>query len=123
MRLTVAHSYSSHLYPHLGRSSIVPSGTSFHRPAAQILPPSATQPIFAASQRLDYELELGFVYGGPSTPLGTRLSPAAARERIFGAVLLNDWSARDVQSWEYVPLGPFLSKVRRQAGKCYTSDG
>lgn len=92
-------------------SSVVVSGTPFHRPVGQILEkPGDKQPIFAPCRRLDYELETGFVYGGPASKLGQRLSPAEARRRIFGLVLLNDWSARDIQTWEYVPLGPFLSK-------------
>ncbi|GAK64871.1 fumarylacetoacetase [Moesziomyces antarcticus] len=81
-------------------SSIVPSGTPIHRPVGQILDkPGDTQPVIAPCRRLDFELEVGF-----------RLSPAEAADRVFGAVLLNDWSARDIQTWEYVPLGPFLSK-------------
>lgn len=92
-------------------SSVVISGTPFHRPVGQILEkPGDKQPIFAPCRRLDYELETGFIYGGPASKLGERLSPAEARKHIFGLVLLNDWSARDIQTWEYVPLGPFLSK-------------
>jgi fumarylacetoacetase len=92
-------------------SSIVVSGTPFHRPVGQILDkPGDKQPIWAPCRRLDYELEIGCVYGGAATKLGERLTPNQAREHIFGFVLLNDWSARDVQTWEYVPLGPFLAK-------------
>ncbi|SPO23577.1 related to fumarylacetoacetate hydrolase [Ustilago trichophora] len=92
-------------------SSIVPSGTPIHRPMGQILEkPGDTQPIVAPCKRLDFELEVGFFYGGKPTKLGERLSPAQAADKVFGAVLLNDWSARDIQTWEYVPLGPFLSK-------------
>ncbi|KAN0066492.1 hypothetical protein ACQY0O_000586 [Thecaphora frezii] len=92
-------------------SSIVVSGTPFHRPCGQILPdPSAETPVFAPCQKLDYELEIGFVYGGPATAPGQRLTPSEARSRLFGCLLLNDWSARDIQAWEYIPLGPFTSK-------------
>lgn len=92
-------------------SSIVVSGTPIRRPVGQILDqPGDTQPVIAPCRRLDFELEVGFFYGGKATQLGERLSPEQAEDRVFGAVLLNDWSARDIQSWEYVPLGPFLSK-------------
>ena len=92
-------------------SSVVVSGTPFHRPTGQILDkPGDKQPIFAPCRRLDYELEIGCIFGGAPTKLGQRISPAEARKQIFGFVLLNDWSARDVQTWEYVPLGPFTSK-------------
>ncbi|CBQ70829.1 related to fumarylacetoacetate hydrolase [Sporisorium reilianum SRZ2] len=96
---------------HARASSVVVSGTPVRRPVGQILDkPGDAAPIVAPSRRLDFELEVGFFYGGKETQLGERLSPAQAAERVFGAVLLNDWSARDVQTWEYVPLGPFLSK-------------
>ncbi|WOO78091.1 Fumarylacetoacetase [Vanrija pseudolonga] len=92
-------------------SSVVVSGTPFHRPTGQILDKVGDkQPIFAPCRRLDYELELAFIYGGAPTKLGSRLSPSEARKHIFGYTLMNDWSARDIQTWEYVPLGPFLSK-------------
>ncbi|EPQ32052.1 uncharacterized protein PFL1_00250 [Pseudozyma flocculosa PF-1] len=91
-------------------SSIVVSGTPFHRPCGQILPPQAEEPVFAPCKKLDYELEMGFVYGGSATKPGQRLSSSEARKHLFGCFLLNDWSARDIQAWEYVPLGPFLSK-------------
>ena len=65
----------------------------------------SVQPSIAPTKRLDFELEMGFVYGGASTSLGQRLSPSAAARHLFGVVLLNDWSARDIQTWEYVPLG------------------
>lgn len=92
-------------------SSIVVSGTPFHRPVGQILDkPTDKQPIWAPCRKLDYELEIGFIYGGSPTKLGERLTPSEARKHIFGMVILNDWSARDIQTWEYVPLGPFLSK-------------
>ncbi|BEI80340.1 hypothetical protein CcaverHIS002_0108690 [Cutaneotrichosporon cavernicola] len=92
-------------------SSVVISGTPFHRPVGQILDkPGDKQPIFSPCRKLDYELEMGVIYGGKETKLGERLSPAECRRRTFGLVILNDWSARDIQAWEYVPLGPFLSK-------------
>lgn len=92
-------------------SSVVVSGTPIRRPVGQILDKVGdTQPIWAPCRRLDYELEIGFIYGGAATKLGERLTPTEAREHIFGLVLMNDWSARDIQTWEYVPLGPFLSK-------------
>ena len=90
-------------------SSIVVSGTEIHRPMGQILPKDAEQPVFQASGRLDFELEMGFIVG-KSTNLGERISTKNAAEHIFGMVLFNDWSARDIQKWEYVPLGPFLGK-------------
>lgn len=94
-----------------GRSaSIVGSGTPVRRPLGQRPPAGdATEPAFGPSQRLDFELELGFVTGdGP--PLGTPMPIGEWHDRIFGVVLVNDWSARDHQRWEYQPLGPFLSK-------------
>lgn len=90
-------------------SSVVVSGTDFHRPMGQILPKDAELPIYGPSQLLDFELEMGFITQGHS-PLGKALDTATAQEHIFGMVLLNDWSARDIQKWEYVPLGPFLGK-------------
>jgi fumarylacetoacetase len=91
-------------------SSVVVSGTPIRRPHGQILPnPPEPQPIFAPSRRLDFEVELaGFM--GHGNPLGTPLGIDSAQAAVFGMVLLNDWSARDIQQWEYVPLGPFLSK-------------
>jgi fumarylacetoacetase len=92
-----------------GRSgSVVVSGTPVRRPAGQL--PRPDGPVFAPTGRLDIELELGFVTGGPPTPLGVPLPIDEAADRIFGFVLVNDWSARDIQRWEYVPLGPFLAK-------------
>jgi fumarylacetoacetase len=93
-----------------GRSStVVASGTPVRRPAGQRKPPDADVPQFGPCRMLDFELELGFITGdGP--PDGEPISPASAADHIFGVVLLNDWSARDVQAWEYQPLGPFLSK-------------
>lgn len=90
-------------------SSIVVSGTPIHRPCGQIKPIEATAPIFSASKQLDFELEMGFIVNR-NTEMGTRISTAEAEDAIFGMVLFNDWSARDIQSWEYVPLGPFLGK-------------
>jgi fumarylacetoacetase len=88
--------------------SVVVSGTPVRRPRGQ-LPQSGGTPRFGATQRLDVELELGF-FTGPGNPLGTSIPVSEARERIFGFVLVNDWSARDIQRWEYEPLGPFLGK-------------
>jgi fumarylacetoacetase len=90
-------------------SSIVVSGTPVKRPSGQLKPANAEVPFFAASKRLDYEAELGFVIG-PGNALGKRIPVEKAIEHVFGVVLLNDWSARDMQAWEYVPLGPFLAK-------------
>ncbi len=90
-------------------SSIVVSGTAFHRPWGQIKPADQSLPVFQPSQMLDFELEVAFIVG-KSTQLGQRISTSEAEDYIFGLVLFNDWSARDIQSWEYVPLGPFLGK-------------
>lgn len=90
-------------------SSIAVSGQQFPRPSGQILPAGAAAPIFAASRRLDYELELG-VFIGPGNAPGSRIDMADAESHVFGLCLLNDWSARDLQAWEYQPLGPFLGK-------------
>lgn len=90
-------------------SSIVISGTEVRRPSGQTKPPDAAQPKFGSSRMLDYELEMGF-FVGEGNPLGTPVPIEQARDRIFGFCLVNDWSARDVQSWEYQPLGPFLGK-------------
>ena len=90
-------------------SSIVVSGTPVRRPLGQTLPPGSDQPTFGPSQRLDYELEMAFVIGKESE-LGRPIPVEEAEEYIFGLVLFNDWSARDIQKWEYVPLGPFLGK-------------
>ena len=93
-----------------GRHGRVVSGTDVVRPAGQRQPAEpGRQPDFGPSTRLDIECEVGFLVGG-SSPLGTPVPMARAREHIFGVVLLNDWSARDIQAWEYVPLGPFLGK-------------
>jgi fumarylacetoacetase len=94
-----------------GRSqTVVVSGTDIVRPCGQRRPPGSAAPVFGPSVRLDIEAELGFVVGGPRTELGRGLTIGEADERIFGVVVLNDWSARDIQAWEYVPLGPFLGK-------------
>ena len=90
-------------------SSIVVSGTPVHRPMGQSKPADADQPVFGPTRLMDFELEMAFVVG-KSTPMGRRVTTAQAEDYIFGLVLFNDWSARDVQSWEYVPLGPFLGK-------------
>jgi fumarylacetoacetase len=89
--------------------TVVVSGTEIRRPHGQAKPPDADEPSFGPSRRLDIELELGFVVGVPSS-LGTPVPASAFREHVFGLVLVNDWSARDIQAWEYVPLGPFLGK-------------
>ncbi|NJB36261.1 fumarylacetoacetase [Croceivirga sp. JEA036] len=90
-------------------SSIVVSGQPIHRPKGQTLPKDATQPIFGPTQRLDFELEMGFIVG-KNTQMGDAITTSEAEDYIFGLVLFNDWSARDIQKWEYVPLGPFLAK-------------
>lgn len=90
-------------------SSIIPGGVPIRRPKGQTLPKDADQPVYGASGRLDFELEMAFVIG-KSTELGQSISVADAEDHIFGLVLFNDWSARDIQKWEYVPLGPFLGK-------------
>ena len=90
-------------------SSIVVSGEAIRRPKGQTLPKDASTPVFGPSQRLDFELEMGFVCG-KNTEMGEAVSTSEAEDYIFGLVLFNDWSARDIQKWEYVPLGPFLAK-------------
>ncbi len=90
-------------------SSVEMSGTPFPRPFGQTLPQGAAQPVFGPCQKLDYELELGF-YIGPGNARGTRIGIDAAEDHIFGVCILNDWSARDVQTFESTPLGPFLAK-------------
>ena len=91
-------------------STVVVSGTKVRRPRGQLKPPSAEVPTFGPCKRLDFELEMGVVVG-QSSPMGEILSEAQAEEMIFGFVILNDWSARDIQQWEYVPLGPFQAKA------------
>ena len=90
-------------------SSIIPSGQPVVRPKGQILPKDQSLPVFKATERLDFELEMAFVVG-KENPLGQAISTEKAEEYIFGMVVFNDWSARDIQKWEYVPLGPFLGK-------------
>ena len=90
-------------------SSIIPSGRPFHRPNGQTLPPGSSTPTMGPTHRLDYELELGVFVGRPNE-LGAPVSIAEAESHVFGLALFNDWSARDVQAWEYQPLGPFLAK-------------
>jgi len=90
-------------------SSIGVSGHAFSRPIGQTFPPGATQPKFGPSKRLDYELELG-IFIGTGNESGTQVPITEAESHVFGLCLLNDWSARDIQAWEYQPLGPFLSK-------------
>jgi fumarylacetoacetase len=90
-------------------SSITISGTNFHRPKGQSKAPDASVPSFGATKQLDFELELAFIIG-KETKIGDSISTENADEHIFGMVLFNDWSARDIQAWEYVPLGPFLAK-------------
>ena len=89
--------------------TVVVSGTPIARPHGQSVRPGSTAPVFGPSRRLDFELEVGFVAGSPSH-LGVPVPVSAVRRHIFGLVLVNDWSARDIQAWEYQPLGPFLGK-------------
>lgn len=90
-------------------SSVRPSGEPLVRPSGQRKPPDADAPVFGPSRRLDYELEMG-VWIGPGNALGEPIPIGAAVEHVAGLCLLNDWSARDLQAWEYQPLGPFLAK-------------
>ena len=90
-------------------SSIVVSGTPVVRPNGQRKAAEFPEPVFGPSRRLDFELEVGFVIG-PGNPLGKPIPVARALDHVFGMVLFNDWSARDIQAWEYQPLGPFLAK-------------
>jgi fumarylacetoacetase len=90
-------------------SSIVISGSGVRRPSGQTKPPQEAEPSFGLSRSIDYELEVG-VFIGAGNPLGRPIPIDEAEQHIFGFCLLNDWSARDVQSWEYQPLGPFLAK-------------
>jgi fumarylacetoacetase len=91
-------------------STVVVSSTRVRRPRGQLKPPNVELPSFGPCQRLDFELEMGAVIGQPS-PMGEMLSERQAQDLIFGFTLLNDWSARDLQQWEYVPLGPFQAKA------------
>lgn len=90
-------------------SSVVISGTPLHRPMGQTKADDAAAPVFGPSRLVDFELEMGFFVSGGNR-LGQRLPMAEAEDNIFGLALVNDWSARDIQKWEYVPLGPFLAK-------------
>jgi fumarylacetoacetase len=90
-------------------SSIVISGTPIRRPHGQLKPSETDPPIYGPSRLLDFELEMAFITH-PGKPLGTPISTSEADDYIFGLVLFNDWSARDIQKWEYIPLGPFLGK-------------
>ena len=90
-------------------SSIIVSGIDIYRPKGQVLLPKKKTPSFQLSSRVDFELEMGFVIGKNSN-LGESISTSEAEDYIFGKILFNDWSARDIQKWEYVPLGPFLGK-------------
>ncbi len=89
-------------------SSVIVSGTDVHRPWGQLKSPEHERPAFLPSRRFDFELEMGSIVGQPSQGM---ISTAEADEMIFGHVLLNDWSARDIQAWEYQPLGPFQAKA------------
>jgi fumarylacetoacetase len=90
-------------------SSIVPSGHAIRRPLGQTKSPASATPVFGPSQRMDYEVELGFLVG-QGNALGDPIPIGEAEDHLFGVTLFNDWSARDIQPWEYQPLGPFLSK-------------
>ncbi|MCC5918898.1 MAG: fumarylacetoacetase [Cryomorphaceae bacterium] len=90
-------------------SSIVVSGVDIHRPKGQQLPADAETPVFGPSKMMDFELEMAFITTD-GKPMGHRITAEEAEDYIFGMVVFNDWSARDIQKWEYVPLGPFLGK-------------
>ena len=90
-------------------SSIIVSGIDIFRPQGQVMPVDSDKPVFTSSKRIDFELEMGYIIGKQS-PLGLSITTDDADNYIFGKVLFNDWSARDIQKWEYVPLGPFLGK-------------
>ena len=93
-----------------GRSStIIPSGKIIRRPNGQTMPADATEPVFGPSKLVDFELEMAFITTDANV-LGEPIPIDEAEDYIFGMVLFNDWSARDIQKWEYVPLGPFLAK-------------
>lgn len=91
-------------------SSVVVSGTPVRRPNGQTRPNDAEPPVFGPCKLLDFELEMAFFIGGEANGMGNPIPVTKAHEHIFGMVLMNDWSARDIQKWEYVPLGPFLAK-------------
>ena len=90
-------------------SSIVISGQSLYRPQGQLKPPTQTEPKLSPCKRLDYELEVG-IFIGTGNQLGDVIEIGSAEDHVFGLCVFNDWSARDIQGWEYQPLGPFLSK-------------
>ena len=90
-------------------SSIIVSGIDIFRPQGQVMPIDSDKPVFTSSKRIDFELEMGYIIGKNSS-LGSSITTDDADNYIFGKVLFNDWSARDIQKWEYVPLGPFLGK-------------
>ena len=90
-------------------SSIVVSGTDIYRPKGQTKPADADKPVFGPSKQLDFELEMAFIVN-KNTEMGESITTSKAEDAIFGMVIFNDWSARDIQSWEYIPLGPFLAK-------------
>ena len=99
-------------------SSVIPSEQAVVRPKGQIKPDDNADPIFAASRQIDFELEMGFItFEGKA--LGQSISTSEAEEFIFGLCLFNDWSARDIQKWEYVPLGPFLAKNFASSMSCW----
>lgn len=91
-------------------SSIIVSGTPVARPSGQTCPPNSDTPTFGGSKALDFELEMGCFIGGKTNVVGQPIRMSDAEKNLFGLVLLNDWSARDIQRWEYQPLGPFLAK-------------
>lgn len=91
-------------------SSVVVSGTPIRRPRGQTQPVDGADPVFGPCRLMDFELEVAFFVGGPPTQLGASVPVSKAQDHIFGMVLMNDWSARDIQKWEYVPLGPFGAK-------------
>ena len=99
-------------------SSVIPSGQDVIRPKGQIKPDDNADPIYAPSRQIDFELEMGFItFDGK--PLGQQISTDEAEDHIFGLCLFNDWSARDIQKWEYVPLGPFLAKNFASSMSCW----
>jgi len=99
-------------------SSVIPSGQDVIRPKGQIKPDDNADPIYAPSRQIEFELEMGFItFDGK--PLGQQISTDEAEEHIFGLCLFNDWSARDIQKWEYVPLGPFLAKNFASSMSCW----
>jgi fumarylacetoacetase len=99
-------------------SSVIPSGQNIIRPKGQIKPDDNADPIYAASRQIDFELEMGFItFDGK--PLGQQISTSEAEDFIFGLCLFNDWSARDIQKWEYVPLGSFLAKNFASSMSCW----